>query len=134
MESRAKMLGHPIHPMLVVLPLGLFIGAVVFDAVALWRGSAAMAQVGFWNIAGGIVGGVLAAVFGLVDWLAIPSGTPAKRIGLLHAASNVAAIACLPRCGGCARARRGARRGVRSAEIRRRRDRSVSRSVAFRSS
>src|SRR5689334_110547 len=102
MESRAKMLGHPIHPMLVVLPLGLFIGAVVFDAVALWRGSAAMAQVGFWNIAGGIVGGVLAAVFGLVDWLAIPSGTPAKRIGLLHAASNVAAIACLPRCGGCA--------------------------------
>jgi len=31
MESRAKLLGHPIHPMLVVLPLGLFIGAVVFD-------------------------------------------------------------------------------------------------------
>jgi uncharacterized membrane protein len=94
MESRAKLLGHPIHPMLVVLPLGLFIGAVVFDAIALWRDSGAMAQVGFWNIAGGIVGGLLAAVFGLVDWLAIPAGTRAKRIGLLHAASNVAAIAC----------------------------------------
>jgi uncharacterized membrane protein len=94
MESRAKLLGHPIHPMLVVLPLGLFIGAVVFDGLSLWRGSAALAQVGFWNIAGGIVGGLLAAVFGLVDWLAIPAGTRAKRIGLLHAASNVAAIAC----------------------------------------
>ena len=34
MESRAKLLGHPIHPMLIVLPLGLFIGAVVFDAVS----------------------------------------------------------------------------------------------------
>ena len=60
----------------------------------MWRGSAALAQVGFWNIAGGIVGGLLAAVFGLVDWLAIPAGTRAKRIGLLHAASNVVAIAC----------------------------------------
>jgi uncharacterized membrane protein len=49
--------------------------------------------VGYWNIAGGIVGGLLAAVFGLIDWLAIPAGTRAKRIGLWHAASNVTAIA-----------------------------------------
>jgi uncharacterized membrane protein len=94
MESRAKLLGHPIHPMLIVLPLGLFIGAVVFDGIALWRGSATMAAVGYWNIAGGILGGLLAAVFGLIDWLAIPEGTRAKRIGLMHAASNVVAIVC----------------------------------------
>jgi len=92
MESRAKVLGHPIHPMLIVLPLGLFIGAVVFDAMYLWRGSATLATVGYWNIAGGVVGGLLAAVFGLIDWLAIPAGTRAKRIGILHALSNVAAI------------------------------------------
>jgi uncharacterized membrane protein len=93
MESRAKVLGHPIHPMLVVLPLGLFIGAVVFDAIYLWRGSSTLASVGYWNIAGGIVGGLLAAVFGLIDWLAIPNGTRAKRIGIWHALSNVVAIA-----------------------------------------
>src|SRR4051812_25883201 len=92
MESRAKVLGHPIHPMLIVLPLGLFIGAVVFDAMYLWRGSATLAAVGYWNIAGGVVGGLLAAGFGLIDWLAIPAGTRAKRIGILHALSNVAAI------------------------------------------
>jgi uncharacterized membrane protein len=92
MESRAKILGHPIHPMLVVLPLGLFIGAVVFDAIYLWRGSPTLATVGFWNIAGGIVGGLLAAVFGLIDWLAIPAGTRAKRIGLFHAIANVLTI------------------------------------------
>ena len=93
MESRAKLLGHPVHPMLIVLPLGLFIGAVVFDAIYLWRGTESLASVGYWNIAGGIVAGLLAAVFGFIDWLAIPSGTRAKRIGLLHGASNVVVVA-----------------------------------------
>jgi uncharacterized membrane protein len=92
MESKVKLLGHPIHPMLIVLPLGLFIGAVVFDAVYLWRGSTTYAAVGYWNIAGGIVAGLLAAVFGLIDWLAIPSGTRAKRIGLLHGGANVVVV------------------------------------------
>ena len=92
MESRAKLLGHPIHPMLIVLPLGLFIGAVVFDALYLWRRSPTFATVGYWNIAAGIVGGLLAAVFGLIDWFAIPAGTRAKRIGLLHGGSNVVVV------------------------------------------
>jgi uncharacterized membrane protein len=78
--------------MLIVLPLGLFVAAVVFDALSLWYGSPAFAAVGYWNIAAGIVGGLLAAVFGLIDWLAIPSGTRAKRIGLLHGASGVLAV------------------------------------------
>jgi uncharacterized membrane protein len=92
MESRAKLLGHPIHPMLIVLPLGLFIGAVVFDALYMWRGSPAFATVAYWNIAAGIMGGLLAAVFGLIDWLAIPAGTRAKRIGLLHGGANVVVV------------------------------------------
>jgi uncharacterized membrane protein len=92
MESRAKLLGHPVHPMLIVLPLGLFIAAVVFDALYLWRGTLTFAAVGYWNIAGGILSGLLAAVFGLIDWLAIPSGSRAKRIGLLHGGSNVVVV------------------------------------------
>ena len=92
MESRTKLFGHPIHPMLIVLPLGLFISAVVFDAIYLWRGSPTLATVGYWNIAGGIVGGLLAAVFGLIDWLAIPTGTRARSIGLFHGAGNVAVL------------------------------------------
>jgi uncharacterized membrane protein len=78
--------------MLVVLPLGLFIAAVVFDALYLWQGSPTFAAVAYWNIAGGIIGGLLAAVFGIVDWFAIPSGTRAKRIGLLHGGSNVLVV------------------------------------------
>src|ERR687898_3626121 len=92
MESKAKFLGHPIHPMPIVLPLGLFIGAVVFDALYLWGRSPTFATVAYWNIAAGIVGGLLAAVFGLIDWLAIPTGTRAKRIGLLHGGANVVVV------------------------------------------
>ena len=92
MESKTKLLGHPIHPMLIVLPLGLFIAAVVFDAAYLWTGTAVFASVGYWNITGGILGGLLAAIFGLIDWMAIPSGSRAKRIGLLHAGVNVTVV------------------------------------------
>ena len=43
-------------------------------------------------IAAGIVGGLLAAVFGVIDWVAIPNGTRAKRIGLLHGGTNVIVV------------------------------------------
>src|SRR5512145_464663 len=93
MEAKAKLLGHPIHPMLIVLPLGLFIMAVVADVVYLATGRVAFATVAYWNIAGGILSGLLAAVFGAIDWLAIPSGTRAKAIGLYHGVGNVVVVA-----------------------------------------
>jgi uncharacterized membrane protein len=93
MESRAKLLGHPIHPMLIVLPLGLFITAVIFDALYMWRGNPTFAVVAYWNIAAGIIGGLLAAIFGLIDWLSIPEGTRAKRIGMLHGGTMVLVVA-----------------------------------------
>jgi len=84
MESKAKLLGHPIHPMLIVFPLGLLATAVAFDIVALSTGDGSWFGISFWMIAAGIIGGLLAAVFGLIDWWAIPAGTRAKRIGLWH--------------------------------------------------
>lgn len=93
MESKAKLLGHPIHPMLIVLPLGLFIGAVIFDVLALFTANTTFAAVAYWNIVGGILGGLAAAVFGLIDWLAIPGGTRAKRVGLWHGAGNIGVVA-----------------------------------------
>jgi len=93
MESRAKLFGHPIHPMLIVFPLGLFIMAVLADIAHMVTGRVAFAAVAYWDIAGGIVGGLVAAVFGLIDWLAIPAGTRAKSIGLYHGGSMVAVVA-----------------------------------------
>jgi len=89
MESRAKLAGHPIHPMLIVFPLGLLATAVIFDVIAIASGNHEWHGISFWMIAAGIIGGLAAAVFGLVDWIAIPDGTRAKRIGLWHGVGNV---------------------------------------------
>ena len=89
MESRAKLLGHPVHPMLIVFPLGLLATAVAFDIVALVQKDPSWFQLSFWMIAAGIIGGLCAAVFGLIDWLKIPDGTRAKTIGLVHGLTNV---------------------------------------------
>jgi len=84
-----RFLGHAIHPMLIVFPLGLLAAAIVFDVAYLSTHHIVFAHVAFWNIAGGIIGGLAAAVFGLADWLGIPSGTRAKSIGAWHALMNV---------------------------------------------
>lgn len=88
MESRAKLFGHSVHQMLVVFPLGLLATAVVFDLVWLGTRNPVMAAVSFWMMAAGIIGAVVAAPFGLVDWLAIDKNTRAKRIGALHGGGN----------------------------------------------
>jgi uncharacterized membrane protein len=92
MESRVKLLGHPVHPMLIVFPLGLLSAGVVFDLLYLVTQNEELAVVSFWAIAAGLVGGLLAAVFGLWDWLGIPRETRARRIGLLHGAGNVVVV------------------------------------------
>ncbi len=89
MESKAKALGHPIHQMLVAFPFGLLATSVIFDVVHLIWGNSIMAIVSFWMIVAGIVGGLIAAPFGLIDWLAIPKGTRAKSIGAIHGGGNV---------------------------------------------
>lgn len=92
MESRIKVLGHPVHPMLVMFPVALFITAVLFDVVDVVGGPDLLGEVAYWNITVGLVGGLLAASAGTFDLLAIPSGTRAKRVGLTHALANVAVI------------------------------------------
>jgi uncharacterized membrane protein len=89
MESKAKLLGHPIHPMLIVFPLGLLATSLIFDIIALAADNATLFIASYWMIAAGVIGGLLAAIFGLVDWLAIPNKTRAKEIGLWHGVGNV---------------------------------------------
>lgn len=92
METRFKLLGHPVHPMLIVFPLGLLSTAVLFDVLYLVTGNEDLATFSFWAIAAGIVGGLAAALFGLIDWLALPSDTRAKGVGLTHGIGNVVVV------------------------------------------
>ena len=92
MRAKARLLGHPIHQMLIVFPLGLLATSLFFDIAHLSSGNPQWAMISYWLIAVGIITALLAAVFGLVDWLAIPAGTRAKRIGLLHGGGNVVVV------------------------------------------
>lgn len=93
MESKVKFAGHPAHPMLVVFPLGLLTTAVVFDIIFLVSGNSVWTLVSYYMIGAGVIGGLAAALFGWLDWFAIPSGTRAKRIGLWHGLGNVVVLA-----------------------------------------
>jgi uncharacterized membrane protein len=84
MKARARLLGHPLHRVLIVFPLGLLATSFFFDLAWLARGREQLAIVAWWLIFAGVVGGIVAALFGLVDWLAIPQGTRARRVGALH--------------------------------------------------
>jgi uncharacterized membrane protein len=93
MEAKARLLGHPVHQMLIVFPLGLLAMAVIFDIITAVSGNVMWTQMAFYMIGAGIVSGLLAAVFGLIDFLSIPSGTRAKFIGAWHGVGNVIVVA-----------------------------------------
>jgi uncharacterized membrane protein len=92
MESKVKLLGHPIHPMLIVFPLALLSVGVLFDALYLATRTDELARFAFYAITVGLVGGLAAALFGLIDWMAVPAGTRAKRIGAFHGVGNVVVV------------------------------------------
>jgi uncharacterized membrane protein len=84
MQAKARILGHPIHQILIVFPLGLLATSFFFDLGWLvWRNEQ-LAIVAWWLIFSGVVGGVIASIFGTIDWLAIPRETRARRVGALH--------------------------------------------------
>lgn len=92
MESRVKLFGHPVHPMLVAFPLGLFATAVIFDILYLATRNPVLPTVSYYIIAAGAIGGLLAAIFGLIEWLALPNNSRAKRIGGWHGAGNLVIV------------------------------------------
>jgi len=92
MESRAKVLGHAIHPMLIVFPLGLLAMSLVFDIIHFATNLGAWAQSSFWMIGAGSIMGLVAVLFGVLDWRAIPSGTRAKRIGMWHGGGSLIVV------------------------------------------
>lgn len=92
MESKAKFLGHAVHPVLIVFPLGLLSTAVIFDVIHIFRGDTLSATISYWMIVAGIIGGLVAAPFGWIDWFAIPSGTRAKTVGLVHGLTNTVVL------------------------------------------
>src|SRR3954463_7287256 len=82
--------GHPFHPILVTVPIGAWVSSVVFDVASrVGDDGAALTTGASWLIAVGVLGALVAATFGFLDMLAIPTGTRAARTALVHMALNL---------------------------------------------
>ena len=92
MSARVSIAGHPIHPMLVALPIGLWIFSLICDFGFLITGEQSWAVTAYFTLGGGIVGALVAAVPGLIDLLGLHDSS-ARRIGLYHMVLNLAIVA-----------------------------------------
>jgi uncharacterized membrane protein len=86
--SSAAIMGHPIHPMLIVFPIASFVGALATDVIYLISEDDFWADASYWLLVAGVVTGLLAAVFGAVDFL---TSTRIRnlRAAWIHAAFNM---------------------------------------------
>ena len=92
MRTPASIAGHPIHPMLVPIPIGLWIFALACDLAHVFgSGGPAWRLVAFYAIVGGIIGALGAALPGLVDLLSLPPAI--KRTAIAHMTINLTVVA-----------------------------------------
>ncbi len=91
MSSPASIKSHPIHPMLVALPIGLWVFALVCDIVAVIGGSMAWSVAALYCVGAGVVGAILAAIPGLIDYFSIDEADM-KRIATWHLIVNLTAV------------------------------------------
>ena len=92
MQGKATIAGHPIHPMVVTFPIGCFVAALVCDIISIWAGPVFWAPMASWLLVFGVIGGLIAAFFGFVDYLTAPMTAEAKNIAAWHMTLNIAVI------------------------------------------
>jgi uncharacterized membrane protein len=92
MRTPASVAGHPIHPMLIVFPVGLLIFSLICDLISLRSATPeTWVTVAFYTMVGGFIGALAAAVPGVIDFLSL-SDSRIKKIAVLHMALNLIAV------------------------------------------
>jgi uncharacterized membrane protein len=91
MKTRASFAGAPIHPMLVHYPIALWTTSVITDLIFYFNRNNSLILISKFLIAAGILGAILAAISGTIDWLTI-TDPAAKKTGNLHLILNVCAL------------------------------------------
>ena len=87
---RVTVFGVPVHAMLVPFPIACFTGALLTDIVYTQTAHYQWANFSQWLLAFGVFMGALAALFGLIDFLAARGARPA--IGWFHLAGNAVVL------------------------------------------
>jgi nitrite reductase/ring-hydroxylating ferredoxin subunit/uncharacterized membrane protein len=89
MLARANIKSHPMHPMLVAFPIGLWITSFVLDLLGTWRDNATLWSAGWICVVAGCIGAAAAAIPGVIDLFSVvPPSSSAKSRGLLHGGLN----------------------------------------------
>ncbi len=92
MRTPASVAGHPLHAMLIVFPVGLFIFSLVCDLASLRSAEPDKWQlVSLYTMVGGFVGALAAAIPGLIDYSSLEN-RDTKRIATIHMSINLVAV------------------------------------------
>lgn len=85
-------LGHPLHPLLVELPVSLWPAAFVMDLLTrLGIGGNSLVKTAFVAVLLGVLAAFPAALAGVMDWSGVKKKNPARRLGLIHLILNASA-------------------------------------------
>lgn len=90
--AKATLAGHPLHPQLVVLPLGLLPFSLAMDVLQRQTGKRSFGDAAYYSLLGGFFGGLLAGAAGAADYFTIPSPSKTKETANLHAALNLGVL------------------------------------------
>ncbi len=89
---KGKWLKHPLHPIVVHVPMAMWPSALIFDLLSQWQiGGNAMVRLSFYAILFGLVASFVAVPTGVLDWSGIKKEKPAWKIGLYHMMLNLIA-------------------------------------------
>ena len=90
--ANASVFGHPLHPMLVPIPVAALVGAAITDWLFLGFGGQFWPTASYWLLIVGLVVGAAAGVTGIIDFMSVER---ARSMGIAwaHAIGNIAAIA-----------------------------------------
>jgi uncharacterized membrane protein len=92
MRTPASIAGHPLHPMLITIPVGLFVFSLICDLISLRSASPeTWTTVAQYTMAGGFIGALLAAIPGVIDFLSLEESR-IRKIAILHMALNLVAV------------------------------------------
>jgi uncharacterized membrane protein len=98
MDSKIKILGHPLHPILVPYPVAFYTATLVCYIVFNSNQDIFWFKVAWVANLSGIIMAAVAALPGFIDWLNIPAKTRAKRTGTFHLICNVTALLLFAGC------------------------------------
>ncbi|HUN88209.1 MAG TPA: DUF2231 domain-containing protein [Terriglobales bacterium] len=89
MRTRASIGSHPLHPILVAFPIGLLVTSFIFDLIARSQDMPLLSAAAWFCVVAGVIGGILAAIPGLVDLFGtVPPNSSARSKANLHAVLN----------------------------------------------